>query len=123
MIGFYGIHFWANTFGAYGKRHELQLFDYMPWKEEIVDKTLEDYGWQKADNTSTTWRIGDGTAAFYNYNYNYIHFGYAGFTEHDTLRSNQLRERHVSRDLALALVPEENEPRHQSIKWYLEAVR
>lgn len=100
------------------KRRYLQLFDYMPWKEEIVNNTIEDYGWEKADDTSTTWRIGDGTAAFYNY----IYFAYAGFTEHDTLRSNQVREGHISRDLALALVQEENEPRYQSIKWYLDAI-
>ena len=29
-----------------------------------VDNTLASYDWEKAIDTSTTWRIGDGTAAF-----------------------------------------------------------
>ena len=49
---------------------------------------LDSYGWERAVDTSSTWRLGDATAPFYNY----IYYTVAGFTEHDTFRSNQIRE-------------------------------
>ncbi len=90
----------------------------MRWDEKEIDETLQGYGWETAVDTSTTWRIGDGTAAFYNYVYARV----AGFTEHDTFRSNQIREGDISRDEALKLIKEENQPRYQNIRWYLDAV-
>jgi hypothetical protein len=71
-----------------------------------------------APDTNTTWRIGDGTAAFYNY----VYYTVAGFTEHDTFRSNQVREGDLTREEALTLVQEENMPRYQNIKWYLDVL-
>ena len=79
---------------------------------------LASYDWELAPDTKTTWRIGDGTAAFYNY----IYYTVAGFTEHDTFRSNQIREGQMSRPNALALVEEENLPRYQNIRWYLDTL-
>jgi hypothetical protein len=84
----------------------------------VVDDTLARYDWERAPDTSTTWRIGDGTAAFYNYIYHSV----AGFSEHDTFRSNQIREGDLSRESALELVQDENRPRLPNIKWYLDAV-
>ena len=46
----------------------------------------------------------------------------AGFTEHDTFRSNQIREGDLTRAEALDLVKIENQPRYPNIKWYLDAV-
>ena len=46
----------------------------------------------------------------------------AGFTEHDTFRSNQIREGQMSRENALNLIREENRPRYPNIKWYLDAL-
>jgi len=69
-------------------------------------------------DTNTTWRIGDGTAAFYNY----IYYTVAGFTEHDTFRSNQIREGQITREEALELVKDENRPRYQNIRWYLDTL-
>lgn len=114
---------WDTLTGEYYRsvvklRHYSQLFDYVEWKEETVDEVLRSYSWETAEDTTTTWRIGDGTAAFYNY----IFFRVAGFTEHDTLRSNQIREGHLSRDEALELAQMENRPRFQNLKWYLDAV-
>lgn len=100
------------------KTDYFHVFDYWEWNEEIVDNSLRDYGWEWATDTSTSWRIGDATAAFYNY----IYFTVAGFTEHDTFRSNQIREGAISREEALKLAEEENQPRYESIKWYLDAV-
>jgi glucosamine--fructose-6-phosphate aminotransferase (isomerizing) len=46
----------------------------------------------------------------------------AGFSEIDTFRSNQIREGMLSRENALQLAVEENRPRYESIKWYLEII-
>ncbi|HDZ9635907.1 TPA: glucosamine 6-phosphate synthetase, partial [Vibrio cholerae] len=89
------------------------------WDEKVIDDTLFNvYDWEKAIDTSTTWRIGDGTAAFYNY----VYYTVAGFTEHDTFRSNQIREGDLTRDEALKLVAEENKPRYPNIRWYLDTL-
>ena len=101
------------------KKDYYHIFDYWHWDEQLIDDTLiSKYDWETAVDTSTTWRIGDGTAAFYNY----IYYVVAGFTEHDTFRSNQIREGELSRDVALALVKEENQPRYENIRWYLDAL-
>lgn len=100
------------------KTDYYHLFDYWRWDEQEIDDVLVHYDWERAPDTSTTWRIGDGTAALYNYIYHRV----AGFTEHDTFRSNQIREGDITRDEALRLVQDENKPRYQNIKWYLDAV-
>lgn len=100
------------------KSDYFHIFDFWEWEESQVDATLEDYEWERAPDTKTTWRIGDGTAAFYNYIYHTV----AGFTEHDTFRSNQIREGQLTRAEALRLVAQENLPRYPNIKWYLDAV-
>jgi hypothetical protein len=79
---------------------------------------LNEYDWERAPDTKTTWRIGDGTAAFYNY----IYYTVAGFTEHDTFRSNQIREGDLTREQALEIIMDENRPRYPNIKWYLDAI-
>jgi glucosamine--fructose-6-phosphate aminotransferase (isomerizing) len=121
--GYFNSSLWDSLSGEYyrsmmKKSHYFHIFDYWTWDEKIVDQCLEQYGWEKAEDTSTTWRIGDGTAAFYNY----IYYLVAGFTEHDTFRSNQIREGQMTRDEALVLIKEENRPRYPNIKWYLDAI-
>jgi hypothetical protein len=84
-----------------------------------VNSTLLNvYGFELAPDTRSTWRIGDGTAAFYNY----IYYNVAGFTENETFRSNQIREGVLTRERALELVRTENQPRFQSIKWYCDTI-
>jgi glucosamine--fructose-6-phosphate aminotransferase (isomerizing) len=101
------------------KKDYYHLFDYWRWDENEVNETLlNNYDWEKSIDTSTTWRIGDGTAAFYNY----VYYTIAGFTEHDTFRSNQIREGQLTRDKALELVNDENQPRYQNIRWYLDTL-
>jgi hypothetical protein len=122
-LGYFNRSLWDTLSGEYyrsftKKNDYFHIFDYWRWDEEIVDKTLAEYDWEKAPDTNTTWRIGDGTAAFYNY----IYYTVAGFTEHDTFRSNQIREGQISREEALKLVEDENRPRYQNIRWYLDAV-
>ena len=101
---------------AYFLKHdELQLYDYVKWDEaEIIGLLREEYDWELAPDTVSSWRIGDGTAAFYNY----IYYNVAGFTENDTFRSNQIREGAITRERALELVAVENEPRWESLQWY-----
>lgn len=101
------------------KSDYFHIFDYWRWDEKQIEDTLDsEYDWERAPDTQTTWRIGDGTAAFYNYAYYTI----AGFTEHDTFRSNQIREGDITREEALRLVEEENTPRYPNLKWYLDVV-
>jgi hypothetical protein len=97
----------------------LLLFDYIPWDEGTIDRTLKDaYNWEISPDTTSTWRIGDGTAAFYNYVYGLV----AGFTEFDTFRSNQIREGMITREEGLAHVLRENRPRFESMQWYFETI-
>jgi hypothetical protein len=121
--GYFNSSLWDTISGEYyrsftEKTDYYHIFDFFRWDEEEVDKTLISYDWELAPDTNTTWRIGDGTAAFYNY----IYYLVAGFSEHDTFRSNQIREGQMTREKALELVEDENQPRYQNIRWYLDAV-
>ena len=71
-----------------------------------------------ANDTKTTWRIGDATAAFYNYIYKEI----AGFTEDDDMLSNMIREGYIDREEALKRSEEYSKPRFESIKEYTEKI-
>jgi hypothetical protein len=100
-------------------RDYFHLYDYFQWDERVIDSLLlDEYEWESAIDTGTTWRIGDGTAAFYNY----IYYNVAGFSEHDTFRSNQIREGAITRAEALDRLAEENRPRYATMKWYLDVV-
>lgn len=121
--GYFNSSLWDTLSGEYyrsfmKKTDYFHIFDYWTWEERLVDQTLAMYDWEKAIDTSTTWRIGDGTAAFYNYVYHTV----AGFTEHDTFRSNQIREGQITREEALTRVNDENAPRYPNIKWYLDSI-
>ena len=113
-----------DTLGAFASYYVLPhricwLFQYIPWIESEVEQTLlGEYDWETAKDTKSTWRIGDGTASFYNY----IYYMMAGFTENDTFRSNQIREGTLDRETALQLTIENNQPRWESIAWYCETI-
>ncbi|MCA3158797.1 MAG: glucosamine 6-phosphate synthetase [Burkholderiales bacterium] len=122
--GYFNSSLWDTLSGEYyrsfhKKSDYYHIFDYWRWDEKTIDDVLfSEYDWERAPDTKTTWRIGDGTAAIYNY----IYYTIAGFTEHDTFRSNQIREGDLTREEALELVMEENRPRYPNIKWYLDAI-
>jgi hypothetical protein len=121
--GYFNESLWDTLSGEYyrsfsRKSDYFHIFDYWRWNEQQINETLAQYEWEMAPDTNTTWRIGDGTAAFYNY----VYYTVAGFTEHDTFRSNQVREGDLTREEALTLVQEENMPRYQNIKWYLDVL-
>jgi len=101
------------------KKDYYHLFDYYRWDESEINNLLQhEYKWETAIDTKSTWRIGDGTASFYNY----IYYTVAGFSENDTFRSNQIREGMFTRDEAMALIEEDNLPRYETLRWYLEII-
>lgn len=121
--GYFNSSLWDTLSGEYWrsmnkKTDYFHIFDYWTWEEKAVDQCLAMYDWEKAPDTNTTWRIGDGTAALYNYIYRTI----AGFSEHDALRSNQIREGQMTRQEAMVRIEDENRPRYANIKWYLDAI-
>lgn len=122
--GYFNRSLWDTLSGEYyrsfnRKTDYYHIFDYWRWDEKTIDDTLlNEYDWERSPDTNTTWRIGDGTAAIYNY----IYYTVAGFSEHDTFRSNQIREGDLTRTQALELVEDENRPRYPNIKWYLDAI-
>ncbi len=121
--GYFNSSLWDTISGEYfrsfhAKTDYFHIFDYWTWDERVVDQCLAMYDWEKAPDTNTTWRIGDGTAAFYNY----VYYTVAGFSEHDTFRSNQIREGQITREEALVRIEDENRPRYANMKWYLDAV-
>lgn len=101
------------------KKDYYHLFDYYRWDENEINNLIqEQYKWETAIDTKSTWRIGDGTASFYNY----IYYTVAGFSENDTFRSNQIREGMLTRDEALKLIEDDNLPRYETLRWYLEII-
>lgn len=111
----------AKAFAYYYliKRDYHNLYGYIRWDEQEVASTLlGQYDFERAEDTESLWRIGDGTAPFYNYIYHAI----AGMTENDTFRSNQIRDGAIERGEALDLVERDNRPRFPSIQWYLETI-
>ncbi len=111
FAGFYSLYYQAKDY--------TYLYDYVDWEESVVDRTIiDEYGWELAADTKCAWRIGDGTAPFYNY----VYYTIAGFTEHDTFRSNQIREGQLTRSEGMKLVNEENQPRWDSFREYTRMI-
>lgn len=97
----------------------LSLYEYKPFIEDEANEYLQEkFLWECDPSTPTTWRIGDGTAPIYNY----IYWIYAGFTENDFYRSNQIREGEIKREEALMKVNYENQPRFNKIKEYCDLI-
>ena len=123
-LSYFNSSIWDNLIGEYGRsirKHEdyYYIFNFFKWDENQVNKIiLNEYSFEKAKDADTTWRVGDGAAPFYNF----IFFTLAGFTEFDTFRSNQIREGMITREEALKKIEAENEPRYQSIKWFLDVI-
>ncbi len=97
----------------------LYLYHYIKWDEQqIVGTIRREYDWEVATDTTSTWRIGDWTAAWYNYIYQTI----AGWTEDEVMLSNMIREGIHTRDEALARAAEYSKPRVPTIREYAQAV-
>lgn len=113
-----------DTFGAYISSYAipkdyLYIYKYLPWSEkEVEDVLLKKYDWELSPDTKSSWRIGDGTASFYNY----VYYVMTGLTENDTFRSNQIREGLITREQGLKKAIEENKPRVESMLWYCDTI-
>ncbi len=134
LISHYGLNFLRNPrylnqsipdtlFGYLSyylqRKDYFSIFDYLSWNQGEIERCIMNgYDWETAPDTRSTWRIGDGTAPFYNY----IYLRIAGFSENDTFRSNQIREGLIDREAALQAVMEENRPRVESFKWYCDTI-
>jgi len=112
-----------DSLGSFASRYMIpkqdyyHIFDYYRWDEDEVNELIKnEYKWEAAIDTESTWRVGDGTASFYNY----IYYTVAGFSENDTFRSNQIREGMLDRESAMKLVKEDNKARYETLRWYLE---
>ncbi len=121
--GYFNSSVWDTLSGEYyrsftKKSDYYHVFDYWRWDEAQVEEVLDHYGWEKAIDTDSSWRIGDGVSGFYNY----VYYTVAGFTENDTFRSNQIREGQLTREEALLLVKKENQPRYDNLQWFLEVL-
>jgi glutamine---fructose-6-phosphate transaminase (isomerizing) len=111
----------AKAFAFYYliKRDYHNLYGYVDWDEPTIERVLlDEYDFELAEDTRSTWRIGDGTAPFYNH----IYYAIAGMTENDTFRSNQIRHGAMTRPRALDLIDRDNRPRWPSIHWYLRTI-
>ncbi|MFZ4427706.1 MAG: 7-cyano-7-deazaguanine synthase [Saprospiraceae bacterium] len=134
MIAHYGKQFLSNPgylndsipdtafayFAYYFAEHNYHLFfKYYPWNEkEVQDHIISEYNFELSPDTDSSWRIGDGTAAFYNY----IYYSLAGFSESEPMRSNQIREGQITREEGLRLIEADNRPRYASLQWYCETI-
>jgi len=87
-------------------KHFLRPFSYIPWEEDVIEETLRsEYEWSSGeDRSATAWRMGDATAPFYNLMY----LIGIGMTEHDTLRSNQIRFGLIERPEAIERIRQDN---------------
>jgi hypothetical protein len=121
--GYLNESFW-DTLRAYWhtfvvKDDFLYLFHYLPWREEeIVGTIRREYDWEGATDTTSTWRIGDGSAAFYNYVYQTV----LGWSEDEVMLSNMIREGHLDRATAQRKAAEYAAPRFPSIREYAQLV-
>lgn len=91
----------------YLRKHKfVRPFMYVPWDERRLEETLVvKYQWSKGlDADLPSWRMGDATAPFYNLVYCLA----LGMTEHDALRSNQIRYGLLSREDAAELLAQDN---------------
>jgi tRNA threonylcarbamoyladenosine biosynthesis protein TsaB len=65
---------WSSFFGylvTFVIPHDyVYLWHYIPWNENKIIRTLKkEYDWEGDSETGLTWRIDDGSPAFYNYVY------------------------------------------------------
>ncbi|MFO1009519.1 MAG: hypothetical protein U1F29_05595 [Planctomycetota bacterium] len=110
---------WAYYCTFVQKDDFLYLFHYLPWtEEEIVGTIQREYDWEVATDTKSTWRIGDGSAAWYNFIYQTI----AGWAEDEVMISNMIREGQMTRAQGLQRAKDFSPPRWHSIREYFQLI-
>lgn len=97
----------------------IQYFDYEEWNEDKVNSYLrEKFDWEFRRSRNSSWRIGDITTPFYNYAY----YSALGFTEFDTLRANQVRSGHITKETAELYLVLDNIPDLKGISEYSQCM-
>lgn len=91
----------------FSKMDFIQYFDYFKWDESEVNSLLTSMNWEFMPGVSSSWRIGDATAPFYNH----IYQSFVGFSESDTFRSNQIRNKMITREESLKSWNDDNNTR------------
>jgi glutamine---fructose-6-phosphate transaminase (isomerizing) len=114
----YSIRAFAYSFLA--KDNFIYLYEYLPWEEKIVEKTIiENTNWESDQSYGKNqWRMGDGQTAFTNYIYHTV----AGFSEFDNFRSNQVRSGLITRDEAIKLAAQDNEPKWETLQYFSQVI-
>jgi glucosamine--fructose-6-phosphate aminotransferase (isomerizing) len=101
------------------RRNLLLFYDYVQWDEERILHTIRsELGWESSPDTSTTWRTDDRASALYNW----LYYILVGFTEHDALYSNLVREGLLDRETALARLQRDNQPRMEAVRDFLSYI-
>ena len=93
------------------------MYDYELGMKMINNILINEYGWETDPTIPSSWRIGDGSAPFYNF----IYKSFVDFSEHDTFRNNQVLSNIIDRKTALNIVKAENEPRFENEE-YLDLI-
>lgn len=89
----------------YLAKHEfIRPFEFIEWKEAEVEAGIKEHNWSTGEKSKASWRMGDATAPFYNVMY----LLGISMTEHDALRSNQIRFGYITREEAAHLLPGDN---------------
>lgn len=104
---------------SFRKTKLVYPFEFIDFDEDTIDKTLsKEFQWEFDEHNPSSWRIGDGTAPFYNF----VYWKYCGFTENDFFRSNQIRDGKLNRNNALMKTLHENQIKEKRIKEYLNYI-
>ena len=122
--GYINESLWDSAFAFYSsfinKDDYLYMFYYIPWDEDLIERTLRDeYDWERDERYGKNqWRMDDGHTAFIDYIYHTV----AGFSEFDNFRSNQIREGLITREKALNLIEEDNRPRLRMLQDFSQLI-
>jgi len=98
----------------------LYLYEYLPWNEKEIEIVLKrEFDWEADRRYGTNqWRMGDGQTAFTNYIFHTV----AGFSEFDNFRANQIREKLITREEAMRLIIEDNQPKWGALQYFAYVV-
>jgi glucosamine--fructose-6-phosphate aminotransferase (isomerizing) len=97
----------------------LQFYDYEDWNEDLINLAIQsELSWEKSPYQASTWRIGDITTPFYNM----VYYSTLGFTEFDTLRANQVRQGHLTKEQAKKYLIDDNKLSYHGLEEYAKTM-
>jgi predicted glutamine amidotransferase len=110
----------SSAFIYYLESHPfVHFFGYEEWNEDRITEKLGEYGWVVNErNPMQQWRMGDATSPLYNF----LYLLTIGYTENDAFKSNQIREKLITREEALNSCIQENKTDYYGITNYLNVI-